>query len=209
VKTRVLKSTDEGSLELALEIVQRGGVVALPTDTVYGIGANAFNDDAVLNLYRVKGRSPDLAIPILISELDQIGDVAKEVPPSAMLLAETFWPGPLTLVMAKGEKLAAAVSASATVGIRMPDNDWARHLFKLAGPMAVTSANLSGEQNNNTAGEVMEVMRGRIDLVIDGGVSSGGIPSTVVDCSKGAPVKILRTGPVSQEQIEHLFADQK
>ena len=207
MKTLMLKSTDEDCLDTAAEILQGGGVVALPTDTVYGIGATAFDDHAVMKLYRVKGRSPELAIPVLLSDIGQIVDVAKDLPLSAMRLAEAFWPGPLTLVVAKGEKLANGVSPTATVGIRMPNHDLARSLLKLTGPMAVTSANLSGKASLNRAEEVFDLMNGQIDIVIDGGIAPGGIPSTVVDCSSGVPVKILRKGPVGQGQIDLLLKD--
>lgn len=205
METHVVKASDEDCLHTAVEIIMNGGVVALPTDTVYGIGSSAFDNDAVLKLYKVKERKPELAVPILIFDLDQVSDVAKEFPSSAIRLAEAFWPGPLTLVVTKSDSLAYAVSASGTVGIRMPNHDFARSLLKLAGPMAVTSANLSGRPSLSSASDVFDEMDGRIELVIDGGRTPGGIPSTVVDCSQGMPVKILRKGPVSQEQIEQIF----
>ena len=202
MKTRLIRSTDEGCLQIALEVIQSGGVVDFPTDTVYGIGTTAYKENAVSKLYRVKGRSTDISIPILIADQDLLGEVAKRVSPAVKVLAEAFWPGPLTLVLDKGERIAPAVSATNTVGIRVPDHNFVRELLRQAGPMAVTSANLSGSPSLSSASEVLEEMDGKLELVIDGGIAPGGIPSTVVDCTQKIPI-ILREGPITKEQIEH------
>jgi L-threonylcarbamoyladenylate synthase len=152
-------------------------------------------------LYVVKGRATDKAIAVLVARTADLPKVAQELTPSAHRLAQKFWPGPLTLVVPKHLDLPAVVSALPTVGVRFPDHPVARKLLELTGPLAVTSANRSGEPNALTAEEVLAHLSGRIDLLIDGGRVPGGIPSTVVDCTGLAPI-ILRQGPVSTGEIE-------
>jgi L-threonylcarbamoyladenylate synthase len=188
-------------LEAAVAIIQEGGVVAFPTDTVYGIGTSAFDDEAVLKLYVVKDRASGQAIPVLISNLDQLENVASEIPSSARRLAKAYWPGPLTLVVAKGSRIADSVSSSDTVGVRMPNHEFALSLLSAVGPMAVTSANITGSPSLSMASEVIDVMEGKIDLVIDGGTTPGGVPSTVVDCTGKVPF-VLREGPIHQSEID-------
>jgi L-threonylcarbamoyladenylate synthase len=203
--TEILVMDEQGSLETAAAVVSSGGVVAMPTDTVYGIGTSAFDDQAVSKLYIVKGRSQEQAIPILVSDEAQLEYIAKEVPTIAQRLIDEFWPGPLTVVVEKGDRLAASVSKTETVGIRMPDHDFALSLLQSVGPMAVTSANLTGKPSLCSANEVFEVMKGQIDLVVDGGITPGGIPSTVVDCTGSRPM-ILRQGPIEQNDIERVLS---
>lgn len=183
-----------------MDIVNAGGVIAIPTDTVYGIGTCAFDQKAVSRLYLVKERSQNIPIPILIADMDQLRLVVSEVLPIALRLAVSFWPGPLTMVLPKEKGIAPSISATGTVGIRMPDHAFVRELIRRTGPMAVTSANISGSPSLTRARDVFEALDGKIDLVVDGGVAPGGIPSTVVDCSLTRPV-ILREGPLSQEDI--------
>ncbi len=140
------------------------------------------------------------AIPVLIGDPADLEKVTLEVPETAVRLAARFWPGPLTLVVPKHPDLPEAVSATSTVGVRVPDHPLARALLRAAGPMAVTSANLSGQPSPSTAQEVFAQLGGRIALIIDGGKTPGGVPSTVVDCA-GAELQILRTGPVSKDEI--------
>ncbi len=174
--------------------------MAFPTDTVYGVGALAFDRIAVESIYTAKGRPVEKAIPVLIGEVGDLEKVALEVPKVALKLADHFWPGPLTLVVPKRLELPDAVSADSTVGVRIPDHPFARSLLRITGPMAVTSANLSGSPNPTTAAEVFTQLGGRIPLILDGGTVPGGIPSTVVDCT-GAEPKILRNGSISHKQI--------
>lgn len=201
MKTEYLSVAEEGILQTAAAVILNGGIVAFPTDTVYGIGTTAYDEEAVSQLYVVKGRTQDRAIPILVSDIAQLETLAKEVSATARQLIEAFWPGPLTLVVMKGSGLAASVSKTETVGVRMPDHAFVRALITSIGPMAVTSANLAGRPSLRSASEVFELMNGKIELVIDGGSTPGGIPSTVVDCSRSDPV-ILRKGPITQEDIE-------
>ncbi len=201
MKTRILKSTTESCLDRALEILESGGIVAFPTDTVYGIGTSAFNNEAVLSLFEAKGRSRMQAVPVLISSMAQIATVTTGLSDLARPLAEKYWPGPITLVLSKNTNLAEAVSPSDTVGVRMPKHEFAKLLLDAVGPLAVTSANITGHQSLSGADEVFQAMKGKIELVIDGGKTPGQVPSTVVDCTGMKPV-IIREGPISQAEID-------
>jgi L-threonylcarbamoyladenylate synthase len=198
--TKVVSVSSAHSLTLALEILRSGGLVAFPTDTVYGVGALAFDAAAVESIYAAKNRPNEKAIPVLLGGVEDLAKVTSSLPPMALTLASHFWPGPLTLVVLKHPALPEAVSASPTIGVRVPDHKAARALLQAAGPMAVTSANLSGQPNPSTAEEVLAQLGGRITLILDGGKTPGGIPSTVMDCL-GAEPKILREGPVSEAEI--------
>jgi L-threonylcarbamoyladenylate synthase len=160
----------------------------------------AFNAAAVGRIYIAKDRPDDKAIPVLIGASTDLEKVTLEVPEAATRLAARFWPGPLTLVVPKRPDLPETVSATPTVGVRVPDHALARKLLLAAGPMAVTSANISGQPSPSTAQEVLGQLGGRIALIIDGGKTPGGIPSTVVDCS-GPEIRILREGPILKDQI--------
>lgn len=197
--TLLLPANDE-SIQAALKILRNGGLVAFPTDTVYGVGALAFNGKAVESIYIAKDRPIEKAIPVLIWDKDDMEKVGIDIPEIAYRLASRFWPGPLTVVIPKKPTLPESVSATNTVGVRVPDHETARALLRAAGPMAVTSANISGRPSPSTAQEVLAQLGGRIDLIIDGGTTPGGVPSTLVDCT-GEDIKILREGPISLEEI--------
>lgn len=199
-ETHLIPAAQPDAIEQALRILRAGGLAAFPTDTVYGLGALAFDGPAVESIYAAKDRPVEKAIPILIADADDLDKVAVDVPPMARILAARFWPGPLTLVVPKQPTLPAAVSATATVAVRIPDHPVARALLRAAGPMAVTSANLSGQPSPVNAEEVMRQLNGRIPLVLDGGVTPGGVPSTLVDCLGAEPV-LLREGPLTKGQI--------
>jgi L-threonylcarbamoyladenylate synthase len=174
--------------------------VAFPTDTVYGVGALVSDAQAIARLYEVKGRGSEKAIPILLSDPAELDQVAFEVGEMARRLAARFWPGPLTLVVPKRPSLPEALSAQPTVGVRMPDHSVALALMRQTGPLAVTSANISGAASSVTAEEVLAQLGGRIPLILDGGRTPGGISSTVVDCT-GLEPRILRVGPISLQDI--------
>jgi L-threonylcarbamoyladenylate synthase len=159
-----------------------------------------FRSEAVQRLYTIKGRPPDRAIAVLLGRVADLSMVAQRLTPAANALAQRFWPGSLTLVVPKHADLPAAVSGLPTVGVRLPDHPLARGLLEHTGPLAVTSANRSGERNPLTAEDVIEQLGGRIELVIDGGRVPGGVPSTVVDCSADNPV-VLREGPITAAMI--------
>jgi L-threonylcarbamoyladenylate synthase len=204
MNTKILPVQDLNALPRALEILQSSGLVAFPTDTVYGVGAMAFDCAAVESIYKAKDRPVEKAIPVLIGEVDDLVKVAIAIPEIALRLAAHFWPGPLTLVVPKNPELTDAISAGPTVGVRIPSHPVARALLRLAGPMAVTSANLSGLPSPTTANDVFIQLNGRIGLILDGGTTPGGVPSTVVDCTGGEP-QILREGPVTEGEIMALI----
>jgi L-threonylcarbamoyladenylate synthase len=200
METLLLPASDPRTFQAAAEILARGGLVAFPTDTVYGLGTLVFDGPAVERIYAAKQRPVEKAIPVLIGTPDDLPRIVPSVPVVAERLASRFWPGPLTLVLPKRPEIPVSVSAGETIGVRIPDHPVARRLLSQAGPMAVTSANLSGQASPCTADEVLQQLNGRIDLVIDGGRTPGGVPSTVVDCL-GTELKILRAGPLSLDQL--------
>ena len=201
MKTEILPASDPNAIRHAADVLRHNGLVAFPTDTVYGVGALVFRAEAVQRLYVVKGRSTDKAIAVLVAGNGDLPKVAQGLTPASQLLARRFWPGPLTLVVPKHPDLPVEVSPLPTVGVRMPDHPVTRKLLELTGPLAVTSANRSGEPNSLSAADVLEHLSGRIDLLLDGGDVPGGIPSTILDCS-GATPQVLRAGPISSQEIE-------
>lgn len=198
--TKVLPADSFETIQLALNILQAGGLVAFPTDTVYGVGALAFNGKAVESIYTAKDRPVEKAIPILIGDADDLTKVATSVPDMAKKFASRFWPGPLTLIVPKLPTLPDGISATNTVAVRVPDHEVARTLLRATGPMAVTSANISGRSDPTTADEVFAQLGGRIALIIDGGHTPSGVPSTLVDCTGTRPI-IFREGPISLEEL--------
>jgi L-threonylcarbamoyladenylate synthase len=200
MKTEILLASAPNAITRALEILLSGGLVSFPTDTVYGVGSLAFHQQAIESIYAAKDRPIEKAIPVLIGDNDDLIKVAEEIPVIAIKLIERFWPGPLTVLVPKKLTLPEAISATSTVGVRVPDHEVARALLRLTGPMAVTSANISGQSSPTTAQEVFVQLGGRIALIIDGGDTPGGIPSTLVDCT-GKEIQILREGPITKEQL--------
>lgn len=200
METKVISAESPNAITSALEILLSGGLVAFPTDTVYGVGSLAFHEKAIESIYAAKDRAIEKAIPVLIGDESDLVKVAEEVPLYAMKLINRFWPGPLTVLVPKKPTLPDLVSATPNVGVRVPDHDVARSLLRLAGPMAVTSANISGKDSPTTAQQVYAQLRGRIALIIDGGETPGGVPSTLVDCT-GDEIQILRAGPISKEDL--------
>ncbi len=200
MKTKIIAGNSPESIQQALKVLQAGGLVAFPTDTVYGVGAPAFDGKAVESIYKAKDRPIEKAIPVLLGDAEDINKVTSEVPLMAKKLAERFWPGPLTIVVPKHISLPDSVSATNTVGVRVPDHVVARSVLRAAGPMAVTSANLSGQPSPSTAEEVLAQLNGRIALILDGGKTPGSVPSTLVDCTGSQPV-VVRLGPISLNQI--------
>jgi len=166
MKTEIVPTTE---IRHALEILQSGGLVAFPTDTVYGLGALAFDNTAIESIYKAKDRPIEKAIPILIGDLSDLDKVADDIPNMALCFASRFWPGPLTCILPKKQTLPLAISATSTVAVRIPDHADARALLRAAGAMAVTSANISGQPSPSTAQEVYDQLNGRIPLILDGG----------------------------------------
>lgn len=200
MKTERLSAAAPEAISHAVDVLKKGGVVAFPTDTVYGIGVPAFMAESVQRLYEIKGRTHTKAIAVLIASADELEQIAEKPSEMALRLARRFWPGPVTLVLKRNANVPAALSQGETIGVRVPDHAVALALLAAAGPMGVTSANLSGQENTRTADEVLGQLDERIHLLIDGGKTPGETPSTVVDMSGDKP-KILRSGPVSEAEI--------
>ncbi len=201
MKTILLPAENLEAIPRALKILKRGGVVAFPTDTVYGIGVTVFSSESIEKLFIAKGRDAAKAIPVLIGDPAQLDLVAASASDAALLLAQRFWPGPLTLVVWRRPSLPTVLSPLPTVGVRMPDHPVALKLLRQSGPLATTSANLSGGLDPSSAQDVLAQLAGRIDLVLDGGLCPGGVPSTVVDCTS-SDLRLLRSGPLSLEDLK-------
>lgn len=200
------ENIDEEAVKTAADWIKKGGLVAFPTETVYGLGADATNNKAVKRIFRAKNRPLDNPLIVHISDLNQLEQIAKEIPPSAKLLIRKFWPGPLTLVLKKKEVLAPAVTAGLTTfAARMPSNKIALELIRKAGiPVAAPSANKSGKPSPTRAEHVIEDLGREIDVLIDGGQTRIGIESTVLDMSSEVP-RILRPGMVGRDEIEDVI----
>jgi L-threonylcarbamoyladenylate synthase len=196
----LLPTSDPTAIPRALDVLAGGGLVVFPTDTVYGLGARVNDPQAIRRLYEAKGRALEKAIPVLVGDTAHVSQAA-QMNAMGQRLAERFWPGALTLVTRKQPWLPSQLSALPTIGVRMPAHPAALALLRAAGPLAVTSANLSGGENAVTAAQAQEQLAGRVELILDGGRAPGGQPSTVVDCTGDRPV-ILRAGPVNLEQLE-------
>lgn len=199
--TEILRAGYPSALNHAVDVLQHGGLVAFPTDTVYGLAAIPFKREDVEGLFSAKGRNNTRAIAILIADYADLNLVVDHFDEIPARLAHHFWPGPLTIIVQKHASLPEALSPDGSIGVRMPDHPIALALLRKIGPLAVTSANISGQENANTAEEVNRQLNGRIHLILDGGRTVGGIPSTVVNCTS-TPLTYLRKGPITQEMIE-------
>ncbi|MGV3488730.1 MAG: L-threonylcarbamoyladenylate synthase [Tuberibacillus sp.] len=195
-------------IEEAAAFIRDGELVAFPTETVYGLGANALSEEAVKKIYEAKGRPSDNPLIVHISELDQMKRIAREVPDAAEKLIKAFWPGPLTVIVPVSDAVAETVTAGLdTVGIRMPSHPVSQALITAAGvPIAAPSANLSGKPSPTEAEHVYEDMNGRIAGILDGGPTGVGVESTVVDTTS-EPVTILRPGGITREQLESVLGE--
>jgi L-threonylcarbamoyladenylate synthase len=193
----------------AAQVLRQNEVVALPTETVYGLGGNAKDDEAVSKIFAAKGRPVDNPLIIHIAEQNQLNEFVAEVPRKASLLIETFWPGPLTIILKVKEGILSdkATAGLGTVGVRMPDHPVALALLKACGlPIAAPSANSSGKPSPTTAQHVLEDLEGKIAGIVDGGPTGVGVESTVLDCTEDIPV-ILRPGAVTKEQLEEVVGE--
>jgi L-threonylcarbamoyladenylate synthase len=207
-KTRVMPADDPQTIRRARRMLRSGQIVAFPTDTVYGVGADAFQPEAVAALYSVKNRPRNKAIPILVSQVEDIARVARVVPIAAWDLVQRFWPGGLTLVLPRAERVPAIVTAGgSSVAVRCPDHPVPLDLMNAIGaPLAATSANLSGQASPSNARQVLIQLAGRVPLIIDGGECPGGISSTVLDLSV-TPPRILRVGAIPATELRDLLPD--
>lgn len=205
---QVLPAREEASIEEAAQTLRRGGLVAFPTDTVYGVGAHGFMPQAVERLYTAKRRPREKPIALLLAASEEVRQVARDVPTLAWALAERFWPGGLTLVLPRSSAVPDAVCAGGdTVAVRVPDHPVALALIRAMGaPMAASSANLSGQPDPVTAEEVRKALGEALDLILDGGRCPGGIPSTILDLTREPP-RLLRLGAISVEELRAVLPD--
>ncbi|MCQ1536479.1 threonylcarbamoyl-AMP synthase [Methanosarcina sp. KYL-1] len=206
IKTRVFRVSEENFdavLEEAAEIIRRGGTVAFPTETVYGIGADGLDPEAVRKIFEAKARPPGNPLSLLVHSREDLGKIARNIPEKAFKLMEAFWPGPLTIVLEKSDVVPAITSGSLpSIGVRMPDHRVPLELIRRAGaPLAAPSANLSGRPSPSSADHVLADLEGRVDAVIDGGGVAIGLESTVVDMTVEPPL-VLRPGAIGIEELE-------
>lgn len=210
VNTKIVKidkqNIDEDKIRCASEILKKGGLVAFPTETVYGLGANALDEAAVEKIFEAKGRPQDNPLIVHISHINQIKHLVQSVPEKAYKLMEKFWPGPLTILFNKSENIPYKVTAGLpTVAIRMPNHKIALEIIRNSKiPIAAPSANISGKPSPTYAKHVIEDLNGKIDMIIDGGSTGVGVESTVLDISTEIPV-ILRPGGVTREDLLTVF----
>lgn len=202
IETQILPADVPGVIDRAVGMLEDGQLVAFPTDTVYGLGAHALLPAAVARLFSVKQRPSGLAIPLLLADAESMDGVCVDIPPVAWDLAQRFWPGALSLILHRAPIVPDVVTAGGpTVAVRVPDHALIRTICRrLGAPLAATSANLHGLPEPVTAQDVGGYLMGRIPLVLDGGPSRGGVPSTLLDLTTRPPA-ILRRGPVTAEQI--------
>jgi L-threonylcarbamoyladenylate synthase len=197
------KKIEEGKVRSIARVLRDGEVIVYPTDTFYGLGGDCFSVQALQRIYRIKKRVPRRPFPVLISDVHMVKDLATEVPVALKALAARFWPGPLTLVLRAAAGFPAElVGANRTIGIRLPNVAWLRELIRRVGfPIIATSANISGAGEIDSAEEVIRQFQDKVDLIVDGGRTPGGRPSTVVDLTGETPV-FLREGAISKEEIQ-------
>jgi L-threonylcarbamoyladenylate synthase len=193
----------DNNMVSAAEIIKTGGLVAVPTETVYGLAASGLNGEAVQKIYDVKGRPETKPISLLVSGIADAEKFCRDVPEAAYLLAEKFWPGPLTMILFRKDNIPDIVTAgTATVGVRCPDHPKTLELLRLAGvPLAAPSANMSGEASPKNIADVLKVFDGKIEGAVDGGDCTIGIESTIVDMTVNPP-KILRQGGLPRQALE-------
>ncbi len=198
---------DVKELEPARNILQHGGVIAYPTETVYGLGANIYQERAVFRVFQLKRREPGKPLSIMISTLDEVETLCQEIPPYGKVLMRTFWPGPLTFILKASENVPHYImSRDKKIGLRFPNHPVTQALMKLhPQPVTSTSANITGERESIRAQEVKNIFGDKIDLIIDGGECRVKVPSTVLDVTAEEP-KVLREGAVSLSQIQEALS---
>jgi len=199
-------SPDAHVIHRVVEILRDGGVIAYPTETLYGLAADAGNERAIERIFAIKGRHFDKPIPLIIGNEEALDPLVSEIPERALPLMKTFWPGPLTLIFHASERVSTRLTAgTGKIGIRLSSNKIARHLAAhLNGAITATSANISGEGGISSPKEVINILENRIDALIDGGITPGGPGSTVLDVTTDPPV-VLREGDIPSSAIAKLF----
>lgn len=209
MQTKLLRpSEDPTAIEQAGALLRAGEVVGIPTETVYGLAADALNPQAVARIFEAKGRPQDNPLIVHIAEIETVHEIAAEFPPEAQALAEAYWPGPMTIILPKLDRIPIVTSGGLnTVGIRFPSHPMAQAIIRAAGtPLAAPSANTSGRPSTTTAQHVMEDLNGKIAAVVDGGACSVGVESTVVSLCGERP-RLLRPGGISLEQLRAVLGE--
>lgn len=208
MKTILLPAEDPQTPALAADILRRGGLVAIPTETVYGLGADGLNPEAVDKIFAAKGRPGDNPLILHVTGPEQLPRFCHDIPDAAYLLAQRFWPGPLTMVLPANACVPRRTTGGlSTVAIRCPKTAVTREIIRLAGvPIAAPSANLSGKPSTTTARHVLDDHDGRIDAVVDGGPCAVGVESTIVDLTEARP-RLLRPGGVTPEELTQVLGD--
>jgi len=206
METLILNSEKQENIELCAQVIKNGGLVAIPTETVYGLAANALDEKAVLEIFTTKGRQPDNPLIVHIATLEKVKNLVIEIPNIFYELADTFWPGPLTMIMKKSKLIPDNVSAGLdTVAIRMPEHPAALALIRASScPIAAPSANPSGQPSPTNASHVKNDLDGKIPYILDGGDCRVGLESTVIDISEDIP-RILRPGGITYEEIKTIL----
>jgi len=204
----ILSIDDPQAIPAAKEIIQNDGLIAFPTDTIYGLASGAFSPQGIQKIYAAKERSEDKALPILIGDIHQLESLVLFVSDTVRQITAAFWPGALTLILPKGQAIPPDLSPYPTVGVRMPDLAFTLQLLQATGPLATTSANLSGGPNPTSAQDVIDQLGDRVDLILDGGSTPGPAASTVVDAT-GSKLKILREGPITLSELEASIGQDK
>jgi L-threonylcarbamoyladenylate synthase len=198
--------TSSKSIEKIRSVLDSGGVIAFPTDTFYGLGADPFNPDAISKIFKIKQRPADKPLLVLIHSLDQLEDLAHGVTDNARKLMEHFWPGPLTLIFEAAPELPDALTAgTGTIGIRLPGHPFTHKLLEaLERPLTAPSANISGTGESRTTQQMESSLGGKLDLIVDGGPAPGGKPSTVLDTTTNPPT-LIREGALSRSDLESVL----
>ena len=208
METLFLSANDPNCVEIAANIIKSGGLVAIPTETVYGLGANGLDEQAVMKIFEAKGRPQDNPLILHICGPEQIELFCHHIPQAAYDLAEKFWPGPLTMVLPARDRVPKRTTGGlSTVAVRCPDCDVTRKIIRLSGvPIAAPSANISGKPSTTTAEHVRHDHDGRIELIVDGGPCRVGVESTIVDLTERRP-RLLRPGGITPEQLIDVLGD--
>ena len=206
MQTQVLPASAPDTVILAAQLLREGQLVALPTETVYGLGANGLNPDAVKKIFEAKGRPQDNPLILHVTDMEQVDALCHHIPESAYALAQAFWPGPLTMVLPARDLIPKCTTAELpTVAVRCPDNETTRQIIRLAGvPVAAPSANLSGKPSTTTAMHVLHDHNGKIPLIVDDGPCRVGVESTIVDLTE-TPPRLLRPGGITPEELIHVL----
>ncbi|WP_286034493.1 L-threonylcarbamoyladenylate synthase [Megamonas hypermegale] len=201
-----INSIKDEALTKAADFIKNGGLVAFPTETVYGLGGDGLNSEAASKIYKAKGRPSDNPLILHINDQKMLHKIVNDVNSMAKKIMTAFCPGPITLILPKSDIVPSSVTGGLnTVAVRMPDNDIARELIRLSStPIAAPSANISGRPSPTTAQAVYNDLHDRIDMILDGGACHFGVESTIVDCTEDVPI-ILRPGAITKEMLEELF----